>query len=556
MGTSAWTARRYRGWYFVEYYHDDGYPSHRGIIFIREIPADPNKFKDWSKRWQDYLEEQLIDLGLDETKEMGYRHGGSSFEYFIQRGRPRQVPEWVYEHDFDNNALCINFAPVFNLDNMPPTRDLILQGIGINSYGYQATSRSISSQYRYIPPCQPMVPAATEDLQYYCDHAGEQAIRPIHELLCQSQSLTSRERAREAFLGAIMGQYLISRRAARTMPWLSERTERTSLPPAVISAVHHVMSFALSHQVFVWTMSHSSSIPNALSITWYRSDMFLYVATGLDQEDQLQAVIAHVSRVLQGQPAKRGSVFGVLCSFLHVVIVQVSILESDITFSHTQVMPFRPDLYATSPITAGITAVARLSARSDLSFMIQRPSNLVLFPTTVSVIRDDQLLPSEIWIAIAQHLFDADDLLALGCTAHQCRVAVAEVLRDITLPGMRIESYQPTEWSRSRHVDVSDAEPDDQPEQDPQSEGDGTEPWDVWHPSLYHASFNTINDVMGELIHVTSGDSGSTYQLLMEMEGPGFYMPRDFENRFITMGGIESDDWRPGYFYDRSRTML
>ncbi|KZT61876.1 hypothetical protein CALCODRAFT_490805 [Calocera cornea HHB12733] len=57
-------------------------------------------------------------LELDDSKPVGYQYGNE--DYFIQRGKPEHETEWMYTYDFDNNAMCVNSGPTFNMDNMPP----------------------------------------------------------------------------------------------------------------------------------------------------------------------------------------------------------------------------------------------------------------------------------------------------------------------------------------------------------------------------------------------------------------------------------------------------
>ncbi|KZT61893.1 hypothetical protein CALCODRAFT_329144 [Calocera cornea HHB12733] len=133
-------------------------------------------------------------------------------------------------------------------------------------------------------------------------------------------------------------------------------------------------------------------------------------------------------------------------SFTQVAVVRVDVGESATSFMHTGALDFFPDPYATTPQTPGITAVARLATKADPDFM-RRTSNAALAVCPISRLHSiiPQIFPLEVWIRIAEYLKTLEDLKAMGYTSQHCRLAVAEVLRDVQLPYYRL--LHPFNWT-------------------------------------------------------------------------------------------------------------
>ncbi|KZO92083.1 hypothetical protein CALVIDRAFT_504841 [Calocera viscosa TUFC12733] len=444
MGTPGYLVYRYNGVYFIYFYRFDSYPDALGLEALSQIPVKTKAFNKWASAKMKELTEQLAQHDVRDDESSEEEHG----ECRIARTRPRNGTsiEWIYELDFDNLAFHINGRPMFKLDCRPPSA-IFEECISTDSYGHMAPSLTTPYMHRYIPTLKAKAAEGGDGhsetpAPSIAFDSTRQNNSTLHELLDIREALTDQETVREAFLQALIGQFLRSYHVGPHIPWLPAFMEREELPPQICN-----MAYNLLQMVFAPFFIRSTHRPSDhLALKWLRGDIFLWFAADLSSPSSQQKAVDASVRELETCP-KQGTIFGILFSVLDVVIVRLDTSGDRKMVAHTAAFPFLPDQYAMSPSTSGITAVARLAAQADPTFMLKAQTSLaacsVLPPQNVS----SQRFPEEVWIDIAEHVYRPKDLVSLACSTQQSRSAVAHVLRNPHVADFRLVQPLEIDWS-------------------------------------------------------------------------------------------------------------
>ncbi|KAJ7645938.1 hypothetical protein DFH06DRAFT_580166 [Mycena polygramma] len=196
MGTRGYKVYRHKGYYYVHYNHSDSYPSVYGIQVAAEIPRDAESYRMWLEDLRGALDRRFE----DEKEQLDCPNGSE----LLTKERPANdlVIEWIYEFDLDHEVFLVDSNPLFPLNNMPPTPELFLAWIGVDSYGHRSYSPSTPQQHIYnwraTPPevennviddyvsCQPSSPCSVS-IDELLQEAKWAAVK-LCELHCTSLS--------------------------------------------------------------------------------------------------------------------------------------------------------------------------------------------------------------------------------------------------------------------------------------------------------------------------------------------------------------------------------
>ncbi|KZO92082.1 hypothetical protein CALVIDRAFT_541280 [Calocera viscosa TUFC12733] len=450
MGTRGYRVYRYKRWFFVHYNHWDSYPSGLGLEMLRSIPTDPEVFDEWLASWKQQLESELVQNDLDDEDEDGA--GDDEGDYCITRKQPMNdlFIEWIYELDFDNLIFHVDSQPMFKLNCMP-SEDIFEACIGFDSYGRRAPSANTPAQHRYSLPRLTMMndgkAMLKNDLELHPLPVELKPQLPIHELLDTTEELSARDTLRESFLQTLIGAYLRSPQGGSYVSWLSSYSRRNDIPNELREGAYDILRSAFAPYV----SPRPFYPPDLLALLWLRTDTFLWITTDLSSPLSVQNAVESSLRELEDL-VKGSTRFGLVFSFGHVVVVRVEVGGGgEMSYVHTGALRFLPDPYAITPRTPGITAVARLATRANPNFMVQ-VSNHTFSQRSPLNFQDivSQRFPREIWTAIADHVYLPQDLLSLGCSSQQCRLVVADVLRNVQLSSLRLLQPLITDWTEAQ----------------------------------------------------------------------------------------------------------
>ncbi|KAJ7799962.1 hypothetical protein B0H14DRAFT_2901377 [Mycena olivaceomarginata] len=314
-----------------------------GVQVAAEVPRDPEAYKEWLERLR-----KSLDADFEENKSQV-----DSLDYFITKEQPLGdvFIEWVYEIDLDHEVFLVDSNPLFALNNMPPSSELFVKWIGVDSYEHRSYDRSTPKEHVYDWKA---VPPQVDD-SIIDDYTARQ---PSPQSYSLSEVLAVRIALYEAVVGRMMLVWEIGHHI-RHLEAISDPADISGdlllIGIDLVQVTVGRMFFGNSDKKVKYAMSYKG-----LAFSWLAADICLRITTHLDDERHLKkSILELVDEVsLNRQP---GIVtYGILFSFFHCVIVRVDLNNE---FKSTTALQFLPSFYATSSFTPGIAAIGSLAHR-------------------------------------------------------------------------------------------------------------------------------------------------------------------------------------------------
>ncbi|KAJ6593194.1 hypothetical protein B0H19DRAFT_975817 [Mycena capillaripes] len=410
MGTRGYRVYRHRGYYHVHYNHYDSYPDGLGIQVAAEVPCDDEAYKKWLENLRVALDRDFaLNVARVDAEDGGY-------DYFITKNQPTNdiFIEWIYEIDLDHEVFLVDSNPLFALNNMPPSPDLFLKWIGVDSYGHRSYHRSTPEQHIYnwkSPP--PKVDDSIID-DYVARHPTPESGLSISELLGTTGGVSGCEAARIALYEVIIGEILKGWRIGHSIRILETAADRADISDNLLSVGLNIVRLTGGPMIFGSKAKEASS-PERLEFSWLAPDICLRITTHLDDERNMKRGILELADELIVNRRPRSVAYGVLFSFFHCVIVRV---DPQNRIKSTAALQFLPSFFATSPSTPGITAIGSLAY-----YCLDTPMN---------TIHPDHFLhkvPFDVLELIAVKYLRPSDVESLCAAAPPFQQAAASVLR-------------------------------------------------------------------------------------------------------------------------------
>ncbi|KAH7906912.1 hypothetical protein BJ138DRAFT_1161477 [Hygrophoropsis aurantiaca] len=480
MGTWGKRVYRYKGVYF-EYLHRWASPRDLGVELLQfgrrgDFVALHAELGQMLAAGQDEKDECNV-TRVKPLMDLGYRE------------------EYMYELDFDRNVFLFQGQPFYRLDNVPSDEEF-LQNVGRNKRGdlepcdifgnavpRQECPMEHIYQWKAAPPTVDL-DALRARIPNFDSESGTEV--PLHDVLKVPVHLLDGEATRKRLYEIeVVSQMSIQKNSALA------REFETFVGYEKIPLDSWKMAFEMLNSPFTLQITPPQEEyfivkPKRAEFTWVRRDVVAHITTHLDDSHALQAAVLRIVGVCvkaeKDEEYRPDILFGVAFSVNHCVIVRVSKTNDSVFYQHTPPLQFLPSLYADSPSTPGIVAVARLAFKPDVDIIqralryIQqdRHSYIFLAPTsncpegssyslyerlilenrrskrfangvqnlcskvapartntTVTFLKKSvaERLPPEIWTLIASFVGDLISLTFLGCVSRTCEQAVCSILR-------------------------------------------------------------------------------------------------------------------------------
>ena len=472
MGTRGYYVYRYRNIYFVYESSSDSYPRRLGVKMLRTM-RQPNAISKERQRFGEILDSfpdpenppdpddsDPDDSGLEDS---GCKNFYEGLDFIAQKDRPRDCV-WIYEIDLDHNIFHIDGMPFFSLECLPKDKEFP-KFISTDNYGKIACAEACPPKYRYKRPAPPAVDDS--DLAAYKSLECGGTDVPLLDLLNISGIMTPNERVRMSLLEIMIGQCMVRPHHHYVNDW-----------PDVSQVVRDI-EIAFDHNqltdqewLIACSMANLAFIPQIFDtpckwifhrelkrkeFTWVREDIVVRIATHLDDERCLHSCISRLIDEILEQKDNPGDYYGVAFSVYHCAIVKVVKDAHKTMFSHTVSLQFLPSLYAESPSTPGIVALASLGYRVDPA-LFERTVDICGWlgsRFTAGRTRSKQLLtqgdddpppanalrraalPCELWREVALHL-RFYDLMHFGFVSKLFREVASMVFRYPHVSGYRL----------------------------------------------------------------------------------------------------------------------
>lgn len=377
-----------------------------------------------------------------------------------------KVPAKVHQRrtyciDLDRLVFHVDRMPLFDLRNLPSESDFE-RFISLDFYSHRACDFDTPPEHRYkwkVPP----PPVEESELAAFYAQPHSESARPVHEILCVSETIGEREEVRVQLLQVLVGNVLRGSSMGLMMTELETVSTEKDIPSEIQDLARDLVFFAsgpmLMPRYSFLHDNHSDQsylFSNGIHRLW--TNLLLYVTVHLDDESNRKASISKLVAAAQEQFKSQGTLmrpegptYGIAVSMFHVVIVKI---ETNGSFQYSDALEFFPSSYATSPCTPGITALVRLGdARVTAEDVVHIARLYHTYPLENTKdfhpepIPNDQIIhsvPVEIWNQITLHLPPIDLAnLAICALTPQAVSACHHVLRYPHLGSMRLKRALP-----------------------------------------------------------------------------------------------------------------
>lgn len=242
---------------------------------------------------------------------------------------------------------------------MPPSSELFVKWIGVDSYEHRSYDRSTPKEHVYDWKA---VPPQVDDsiIDDYTARQPSPQSYSLSQVLGTTGSIGNCEAVRIALYEAIVGRMMLVWEIGHHIRHLEAISDPADISgDLLLIGVDLVqvtvgrMFFGNSHKKVRYATSYKG-----LAFSWLAADICLRITAHLDDERHLKkSILELVDEVaLNRQP---GIVtYGILFSFFHCVIVRVDLNNE---FKSTTALQFLPSFYATSSFTPGIAAIGSLA---------------------------------------------------------------------------------------------------------------------------------------------------------------------------------------------------
>lgn len=353
----------------------------------------------------------------------------------------------TYCIDLDRLVFHVDGMPLFDLQNLPSELEFT-KFISFDFYSHRAFDFDTPPENRYkwkaVPP-----PVEESELIVYNTLPHRETAHPIHEILGVSETIGERERVRVQLLQVLVGNVLRGWAMGCMMTELETLSDRKDISREIRNLARDIVYFATGPMFapqdtrrYDEDFDHSYLFLNGIHRFW--DNLLLYVTLHLDDEQNMKAAISKLVGAAQQRLKSRGTLvkpepptYGIAVSMFHIVIVKI---ENTGAFQYTDALDFFPSLYATSPSTPGMTALARLGdacvpdedvvhiACSLYSPILDDIQNF--HPEPIPNDRTIHSIPLEIWVQIALYLSPIDLChLAICAPSSQAVSASQQILR-------------------------------------------------------------------------------------------------------------------------------
>ena len=336
-----------------------GEQFHNVLEFVLKsmIPSNANKFGKWKN--------SLIKV-LKKSK--GERHAHLKFGKY-EYARDLDGNDIAVELDFDNNCIVLDGSPLLKLQSGGyPSADTILENYGRNSGFFYISPNPLSHEHRdvygydimedsFVPPADRKALEYFDELQVDC--------QPVHTLLGLAAKESSCDivstKVREIYIGTYVHTF-----GLRILRWLvMKHPLDTAQLACARSLLGKFVAMALL-PVHLLSSLRSPSWPRRSEFWWIKSYICVSFATHIHRQENASAAIALLVEYIRSKPNRPAMVFGVVSSFTHCMIIQVSNQDTS-PILRTAVLEFMPSQNATDPSTPGISALVRLGNLNTLN---------------------------------------------------------------------------------------------------------------------------------------------------------------------------------------------
>ncbi|KAF7362474.1 polymerase II transcription elongation factor [Mycena venus] len=416
MGTRGYRVYRHKGYYHVRYNHYDSYPDGLGVQVAAEVPRNAEEYKEWLQNLR-----QALDSDFEENKDQIDVYDGGG-EYFITKDRPTNdiMIEWVYEIDLDHEVFLVDSNPLFALNNMPPSSELFVEWIGVDSYGHRGFDPTMPKEHIYNWKAAPPKVDDSVIADYAARGPSPGNYSTVSELLGTTGSIGSCEAARIALYEVIVGRMMQVWEIGHNIRVLETIPDGADISGELLSLGVDMVQITIGRMLFGKKQVKCATPSKGLTFSWLATDICLRITTHLDDERNLKKSILELVDEIALNRQPDIVAYGVLFSFFHCVIVRVDMNNE---FKATAALQFLPSFYATSPSTPGITAIGRLAYHClDTTAKLN---------SAVDALQEDHFLnqvPLDVLELIAGHL-NPSDLLHLCAATSLFEPAAESVLR-------------------------------------------------------------------------------------------------------------------------------
>ncbi|KAG1736491.1 hypothetical protein EDB19DRAFT_1027162 [Suillus lakei] len=451
MDTRGCYVYRYRNMYFAYHRLYDSYPEGLGVEMVQcmRLPLAITKKQQELEEILDWLDYQSFPQSFDDLTIFDQR-SRSDMDYDIDA-------EFFYEIDLDHNIFRVNGIPFYSLECLPEPEDFP-EHVSKDHYYNLACAPGCPPKHKYKRPAAPVVDDSKLETYQSLACTGPRAA--LTDLLGIPDISSTVEQVRVSLLEMLIGQCMIEEivQVGKLICEFEFISNDNQLTDDEWSTAYSLVNIAFAPQIFdVHSVFIDPPKMSRKEFTWVREDIVVCLATHLDDERCLQASVSRLIESILEERDAPGDYFGVAFSVSHCAVVKV-VKGSDVyttTFSHTAALQFLPSLFAESPCTPGITALARLARRIDPALFVRvsqiwrghkkkdmrridhqksfAPEGTIDAPPSVSC----AALPLELWQEIALHL-DLQDVLTLGLVSKLCRESASMVLRYPHVRGYRL----------------------------------------------------------------------------------------------------------------------
>ncbi|TFK28889.1 hypothetical protein FA15DRAFT_611656 [Coprinopsis marcescibilis] len=416
-------------WYHVYHVPCNSQPDGLGQWAISEIPRNDGDYEAWLRNLR-----LKLDRSLQQMKRAypGKRstYGNPSFQYHVTRVQPTRNLriQWIWELDCDHEILHVDSRPFFCLHNVPRDAEF-LSAISIDHYGHRAYAANTPKKYLYTQRARPP-PVPGFGILYSEKILGITDVSS-RTMFALPDNLGTCELVRCAFYETLIGAALRTWKLAYEIPRLNLDPDDLFIPGHLCGHAYRLVELALNPMHF-GTFAPKPREPRTTTSTqfWLRDNIFLQLSGWLDQEANRKYAIVSAVESIQNHSTRLSTVYAVLFSLKHILIIRVSSEHGCVRVTQTAPLEFLPSFFATNPTTPGISALM------DLSYVVGNVASSE-YPL-VAFGHISNSIPTEIWSHVASYLTDTRDLGALGQLCLPARAAANDVLKYPHIAGYRL----------------------------------------------------------------------------------------------------------------------
>ncbi|KAF8161758.1 hypothetical protein K438DRAFT_306548 [Mycena galopus ATCC 62051] len=313
MGT-----RGYKFGYFTLADPYCSYPAGLGVDVAQEVPRDSEAYKAWLESLAKSLDELVEEHKTEIDSEFDL---GS--DYFISKERPFHflTIEWVYEIDLDHEVFLVDGIPLFALNNMPPSPELCVEWIGIDSYGHFTYHPSTSKEhvYNWKASAPKVGNKVIED--YAAPQRTQKNYSSISELLgtAGGVGVGNCEAVRIALYEAIIGEMMQTWEFGHHIRVLETIPNRTQISKKLLSIGVDVVQVAVGSMLFGKEVKYARS-SKGLAFSWLARNICLRITTHLDDErNPKKSILELVDEVAHHRQSGVAVTYGILFFFSTVL---------------------------------------------------------------------------------------------------------------------------------------------------------------------------------------------------------------------------------------------